>query len=128
MENYISTFIQKQKYPGAEVISFDDFKKLICLVEESKAQLYPDYFLKFLKLNCKLNELISLVKLGAEKKDCFIDQFEEMDARHVGSSVASLQWLAAKALAKHQISVIGSPTKLKEVVEASKLYVNKDTK
>ncbi|MBS0289327.1 MAG: hypothetical protein JSS07_04735 [Proteobacteria bacterium] len=84
------------------------------------------YFIDFLKRTHKVDILAILVKLGANRKDCYLDFFEDLDAKSVHpEGVQSLQWLAALAVNRHrhQISLSRATSEAKAIVETSKNYV-----
>ncbi len=71
-------------------------------------------FMQYLKSTIKVDELFTLVKLGADKADCHMALFEKVDARFAVNNsrtmdnvdaTHSLLWLAAKTINEHSIKV-----------------------
>ena len=107
----------------ALTMSFHDFFKQIHARFHPRQEADQVAFLQFLKAGAKINQLLTLVKLGASKEDCHIETFEEADARSQTRGSNSLLWLAAKAVNKHAIKLPqNTPQEIQEVVKASKKY------
>ncbi len=96
----LESWLSKQQTSASDKITFDQFKSLIQEIktyDESHPRTanndinFPD-FVDWLKQNNKMDILLSLFKLGADK-ECNIETFE-------GMRRDSLQWLAARAINK----------------------------
>lgn len=83
---------------------------------------HVNLFLQYLKQGCKIDALLTLNRLGADKEDCHIDVFAKVDAHEADvkfcKKVPSLQWLALNAIDKHNITPQSSkmPEKVKEQI------------
>ena len=121
--------------PGGENISVDEFVHLLRELWKFKRTHFmngatkdQEYiaFLKHLKITLRKDELLSLVKIGADKVDCHIPFFEQMDANHAGATeIRSLKWLAAKAVSAAPKGVKRVlPADLEPTVEAGSYYGN----
>ncbi|MBS0289328.1 MAG: hypothetical protein JSS07_04740 [Proteobacteria bacterium] len=84
------------------------------------------YFIDFLKRSHRVDQLAILVKLEADRGDCHLATFEEVDAKAVHpEGKLSLQWLAALAVNqhRHKISISTTSNQVKAIIDASKNYV-----
>lgn len=81
-------------------------------------------FIKYLKKNIKVSELLILVNLGANPTDCHIATFEEVEAQslYMPTGMNSLQWQAAKVINKYHFPDKNLTKNLQEIVQASKKY------
>lgn len=96
---------------------------------DPKNEVQCDKFLTYLKEGCKRDQLLTLTKINADKKDCHISFFENIDARRVTSSGnTSLTWLAAKAVGEsipsEKLNAVLS-SEAKEIVWSTQPYQDK---
>lgn len=94
-------------------------------------------FMKYLKQNGKKSELLTLIKLGADEKDCLspitpaavYDKAKDICFRSVSKSGRnSLQWLSAKIVHNNKIPTKDATKEAQDFVNAVKTFEKLETK
>lgn len=121
-------------FPNIEKVKVWEIRKLLDTYSKYQEKIQPlgipathEDFLNFLKQSCHLSELLTLVHLGANEKDCYISIFEKADAASMRVSPKSLTWLCAKQVARRMSYgyklPAETPEEIKEIISMSKKYL-----